>query len=124
MMSSNVVIRKAGGFYNVFDDDAIIVGYLTGYKVVNGRCGFPVNSLGKVTNILCDNKVDYSVRENMTDIETKKYKKNNKYDRILDKGKKKLNIDYRINGVLEKINELNYNKLCDLLDVIEEYINE
>ena len=47
-MSSNVVIRRLGGFYNVFDDDTIIVSYLTGYKISNGRCGFPINSLNKV----------------------------------------------------------------------------
>lgn len=123
-MSGNVVIRKAGGFYNVFDDDAIIVSYLTGYKVVNGKCGFPINSLGKVTNILCDNNVSYIVRENMKDIEVKKYKKNNKYEKILDKGKKKYDIDYRIGSIIERINELDYNRLCDLLDVIEEYIDE
>lgn len=123
-MSGNVVIRKAGGFYNVFDEDAIIVSYLTGYKVVNGRCGFPINSLGKVTNILCDNKVSYIVRENMKDIEVKKYKKNNKYDKVLDKGKRKYDIDYRVNSVIERINDLDYDRLCSLLDVIEEYINE
>ena len=123
-MSSNVVIRKAGGFYNVFYNDAIIVSYLTGYKVVNGRCGFPLNCLSKVTNILGDNKVDYIVRDNMKDIEIKKYKKNNKYDKVLDKGKKKYDIDYRISSILERINELDYNNLCDLLDVIESYINE
>ena len=123
-MSSNVVIRKSGGFYNVFDNDAIIVSYLTGYKVVNGRCGFPINSLGKVTNILSDNKIDYIVRENMKEIEVKKYKKNNKYDKVLDKGKKKYDIDYRVNGIVERINDLEYDRLCCLLDVIEEYINE
>ena len=47
-MKENVVIRKSGGFYNVFDDDAIIISYLTGYKITDGRCGFPINSLDKV----------------------------------------------------------------------------
>jgi len=54
-MKCSILIRRVGGFYNVFDDDAIIVSYLTGYKVVNGRCGFPINGLSKVVNILEDN---------------------------------------------------------------------
>ena len=123
-MESNVVIRKSGGFYNVFDNDAIIVSYLTGYKIVGGRCGFPLNSLNKVTNILEDNKINYIVRENMKDIESKNYSNNNKYDKILDKGKKKYDIDYRINTIMDKINTLSYDKLCKLLDTVEEYINE
>ena len=123
-MKESVVIRKSGGFYNVFDDDAIIISYLTGYKITDGRCGFPLNSLNKVTNLLEDNKVNYTVKEKMEDEEKKNYKKNNKYSNVLDKGKKKISIDYRINDIIKKINNISYNRLCDLLDIIEEYINE
>ena len=121
-MKNYVVIRRSGGFYHVFDGDAIIISYLTGYKIVNDRCGFPINSLNKVLNILEDNKVNYLVRENMKDVNTKNYKKNNKYDKILDMGKKKLDVDYRINSIIEKIHNLSYDKLCGLLDDIEGYI--
>ena len=123
-MKEYVVIRKSGGFYNVFDDDAIIISYLTGYKITDGRCGFPLNCLGKIINLLDNNKINYIVKENMEDKEKKKYKKNNKYSIVLDKGKKKISIDYRISSIMDKINKLSYDKLCDLLNVIEEYINE
>lgn len=123
-MKENVVIRKSGGFYNVFDDDAIVVNYLTGYKLVGGRCGFPVNSLNKVINLLNDNKINYTVRENMKDIDKKNFKKNNLYNKILDKGKKKCNIDYRINAIINRINELSYDKLISILDIIEDKIYE
>lgn len=123
-MKENVVIRKSGGFYNVFDGDAIIVSYLTGYKITDGRCGFPLNSLNKVINLLDDNKINYIVKENMIDKEKKNYKKNNKYNKILDKGKKKINIDYRVSIIMNRIKELSYDKLSSLLDIIEEYINE
>lgn len=102
-MKENVVIRKSGGFYNVFDGDAIIVSYLTGYKITDGRCGFPLNSLNKVINLLDDNKINYIVKENMIDKEKKNYKKNNKYNKILDKGKKKINIDYRVSIIMNRI---------------------
>ena len=123
-MSSSVVIRRTGGFYNVFDDDAIIVSYLTGYKVSNSKCGFPINSLNKVTNLLDDNTINYVVRENMEDVDSRNYKKLNKYDKVLEKGKKKFDIDYRVNDVIDKIKLLSYDRLCELLDVIEEYCNE
>lgn len=62
-MRSNIVIRKNGGFYYVFDDDAIIISYLTGYKISSGRCGFPLNSLSKVTNLLEENMINYYKRK-------------------------------------------------------------
>lgn len=123
-MSSFVVIRKAGGFYNVFDDDAIIVSYLTNYKIVGGKCGFPSNTLDKVVNLLCNNKVNYVVRDNMNDIDKKDFKRNNKYNKVLDAGKKKINMQYRINKILNKIDGLSFEDLNNLLDRIEEYIDE
>lgn len=123
-MKECVVIRKSGGFYSVFDDDAIVVSYLTGYKVVNGKVGFPLNSLDKVINLLEDNKVNYIVKDGMKEVVSKNYKKNNKYNKILDKGKKKYDIDYRVSSIIDKINSLDYDKLCKLLDSVEEYINE
>ena len=119
-----VVIRKNGGFYYVLDNDAIVVSYLTNYKIINGRCGFPLNSLSKVTNLLEDNTINYVVRENMKDIDNRNYKKMNRYSVVLEKGKKKFDIDYRINDMVEKIKLLDYDKLSDLLDMIEEYCNE
>ena len=119
-----VVIRKVGGFYNVFDDDAIIVSYLTDYKIVGGRCGFPINSLNKVANLLDNNSVNYVVKNNTEEAVKKNYKSKNKYIKILEKGKKKFDIDYRINDIIKKLNMLSYEKLSSLLDMIEDYINE
>lgn len=123
-MGSSVVIRRSGGFYYVFDDDAMIVSYLTNYKISGDKCGFPLNSLSKVTNLLEDNSINYIVKENMEEIESKNFKKNNKYSKILDKGKKKFSIDYRINNIMEKLNELSYDELDELLGVIEVYTGE
>ncbi len=123
-MKSSVVIRRNGGFYYAFDNDALVISYLTGYKVSSGRCGFPLNSLNKVTNLLEESKVNYVVKENMKEVESKNYKKNNKYSKVLDKGKKKYDIDYRINKLQENLHNLSYDKLCKLLDIIEDYIDE
>lgn len=123
-MGSSVVIRRSGGFYYSFDDDAIIISYLTGYKISGDRCGFPLNSLSKVTNLLEDNSINYVVKEKMEEVDKKDFKKNNKYSKILDKGKKKFSIDYRINTIMEKLNELSYDELEELLGVIEVYTGE
>lgn len=51
---NSVVLRKSGGFYIFFDDDAIIISFLCNYKINNGRVGFPINTINKVTNLLED----------------------------------------------------------------------
>ena len=37
-MSSKVVLRKNGGFYSVYGDDAYILYYLLNYKIFGGFC--------------------------------------------------------------------------------------
>ena len=58
-MNNTVVLRKSGGFYICFDNDAIIIAYLCNYKISNGRVGFPINTINKVTNLLIDNNINY-----------------------------------------------------------------
>lgn len=121
-MNNTVVLRKSGGFYICFDNDAIILSYLCNYKISNGRVGFSINTINKVTNLLIDNNINYIIKENNNDTEKKKFGKKNKYKYILDKGKKKIDIDYRINGIKDKINNMNEEDINNLLNLIEEHI--
>ena len=50
-----VTIRKVGLFYQVFDDDALILHFLLTYKVIDSKVGFPNNALNKVINVLEEN---------------------------------------------------------------------
>ena len=81
-MNNTVVLRKSGGFYICFDNDAIILSYLCNYKISNGRVGFPINTINKVTNLLIDNNINYIIKENKNNKEKKKYDKKKKYKRI------------------------------------------
>lgn len=122
-MSSIVVLRKIGGFYTCFDNDAIIISYLCNYKIVNNRVGFPINTINKVSNWLDNNSISYIIKND--DNEDKKiYGKKNKYNYYLDKGKKKINIDYRVNDIIKKINDMKEEDIVSLLDLIEDRINE
>ena len=121
-MSSIVVLRKIGGFYTCFDNDAIIISYLCNYKIVNNRVGFPINTINKVSNLL-DNSISYIIKND--DNEDKKiYGKKNRYNYYLDMGKKKIDIDYRVNGIIKKINDMKVEDIVSLLDLIEDRINE
>ena len=54
-----VTIRKVGLFYQVFDDDALILHFLLTYKVIDSKVGFPSNALNKVVNVLDDKMINY-----------------------------------------------------------------
>ena len=75
---NNIVLRKSGGFYICFDDDAIVLSYLCNYKINNGKVGFPLNTINKVINILENNCISYIVKENMEDVNKKMYGNKNK----------------------------------------------
>ena len=58
----------------------------------------------------------------MEDVNKKMYGNKNKYKCYLDKGKKKIDLDYRINKIINKINCMNEEDVNKLLDLIEESI--
>ncbi len=63
--SDDVVIVKAGTFYNVYERDAIILAYLFDYKIktINGcsNVGFPKSTINKVVNKLETMQINYIV---------------------------------------------------------------
>ena len=117
-----ITLRKSGGFYICFDNDAIVLSYLCNYKINNGRVGFPIGAIDKVINILENSSVSYVVKVGLDETSLKKYGKKNKYKFYLDKGKCKISLDNRINKILEKINNLKEEEVIRLLDLIEDNI--
>lgn len=119
---NSVVLRKSGGFYICFDDDAIIISCLCNYKINNGRVGFPINAINKVTNLLENNSINYIIKENMKEVDKKTFGKKNKYKYYLDKGNKKISLEYRVNNIIDKVKELEEEDIIKLLDLIEDNI--
>ena len=119
-----VILRRIGGFYNTFDNDAIVLSYLCNYKVKNGKCGFPISAIDKVINILDNNKVNYIIKEKGIDKIKKNFNNGNKYNKILIKGKEKYDINFRIDNIINVLSNLSYDKLDNLIDIITDYINE
>ena len=63
-----------------------------GYKIIDNRVGFPLSAYDKVINKLEELKIDY---ENKSLDVCKKFKKLNKYNYFLEKGKSKYRICFR-----------------------------
>lgn len=113
-----IIFRKAGNFYSVFDDDAIILHSLFGYKVKDNRAGFPINSIDKVTDKLKELHVDYKLDDAIINFE------DNKYESILVDSQNKMALDYKINEIMEKIETSDYNTLNKLIEVIDKFYDE
>ncbi len=120
-----VELRKSGKFYNVFGDDALVVHYLTGYKIVaeKGGVGFPETAYNKVINALEDAEVNYRVYEKEEIKEEKNFKKINNYKGILKKGISILSIEERFQKIEKKIKGLNAKELDRVLEAIEDAIS-
>ena len=59
-----VVVQLRGGFYNVFNESAFVIGILLDYKVKESsnktyKAGFPINALDKVVSICKREKVNF-----------------------------------------------------------------
>jgi len=120
-----IELRKSGKFYNSFGDDAIILHYLTGYKIVaeKGGVGFPETAYNKVINTLDEEEVSYIVYEKENILAEKDFKKLNSYKSLLKKGTQELSVEERFNKIEKKIKELNAKELDHILDLIEDAIS-
>ena len=121
MSKKSIILRKVGGFYQTFDDDALIISYFFDYKIVNYICGFPISVIEKIINVLEENTINYTIKQE--EEITKDFKTKNNYDKYLEKGKVKNDLRKRIEKILGKLSELNEIELNKLLDEIEEKIN-
>lgn len=121
MSKKSIILRKVGGFYQTFDDDALIISYFFDYKIVNYKCGFPISVIEKIINVLEENTINYTIKQE--EEITKDFKTKNNYDKYLEKGKVKNDLRKRIEKILGKLSELNEIELNKLLDEIEEKIN-
>lgn len=110
-----VLIRKSGGFYCVYNDDAYILNYFFGYKIKEDRVVFPINSINKVINVLEDNHISYEIR-NEKSID---FNNRNNYKKFINIGKKKYNLRYRVESIINNIDKLEEEKIDKILDYIE-----
>ena len=129
---SCVIAVKIGNFYHVYGKDAYIFSYLLGYKIVEKEgipcCGFPINAISKVENILEKRKINYVVvdrRNNYEEEEKNINKQENNYDKIFEKSKQTIEIILKI----QKINQFliqhkEDEKIEKILERMEKIIND
>lgn len=112
--------KTRGKFYNVYDDDAHILHFLLGYKVLdNKKLGFPDSAITKVTNILDEHKISYQIFYTDKDPVVKDFKKLNKYSEIRAKALDMVELDVRLENIINKIKNTDKDKLIEILEMLE-----
>ena len=96
------------------------------YKIVNGKVGFPTNSLGKVTSKFDDCKVNYIVIVNDIEEDKKVFSRNN-YDKYYDIGIKSFNDNKNMEGIINKLLNLSDEDMnkdrFNVINNVKDFIN-
>ena len=108
----DILLIKVGTFYYTYGKDAYIVSYLFNYKLGKTSdvysCSFPISNLNKVIAHLEQKQVNYIIldKRNNYDLDNKNDNKSlNKYDKILEKAKEKINYDLRVKNIVDYLQE-------------------
>ncbi len=129
--SDDVVIVKAGTFYNVYERDAIILAYLFDYKIktINGCSneGFPKSTINKVVNKLETMQINYIVLDKTHNYEEDKmnFKKDNNYEVVYEKANKYVNTSKRIEFINQYLmKNIEKKDIKNVLKQMEQIIDE
>lgn len=121
MGSRSIAFRKFGNFYQVFDDDAIIINYIFNYNIKNYKCGFPISALEKVSFKLKDLSINYIVKDDKCNFSY--FSDCNNYDLYLFLASNKANNKDLLDEIIKKLDYLSRDDLLDILNVIKGKIN-
>ena len=83
----SIVFVKSGNFWNVFYGDAVIVHYITGYKISNNKLGFPSKVLNHVLSKINSLSINYILVYELDNIKCYEYLSNSYtfyFDKYMD----------------------------------------
>lgn len=120
--TETIILRRVGGFYHAFDEDAIVLFYLCHYKINNGRSGFPVGSLGKVKSLLEMEKISYLLKISEDVEEEMDFKEENRYQEIYELGEVAYREYHKKEKITERIFCLEEEKVDQVLQFVQKLI--
>lgn len=121
-INETITLYKIGKFYNTYNDSAIILNYLFGYKIlIDNKVGFPESALNKVINTLEDKKINYQIIDKDNNNDHKKYGNFNNYNKVLKQALKYKDIKQRVDRIEDLINQIEDISILEkLIEVIED----
>ncbi len=129
----DLVMVKIGSFYHAYGKDSYILSYLFGYKLKKfekeySTCGFPADSISKITSKLENKKINYVLLDRRNEYDKIAENSNgnlNKYQEYFEKANKYVNMKKRIDNIykilIENIDAENAReKICEIEETIYE----
>jgi len=130
-INENTILKlkvEKGKFIHIYDNNAIVMHYVFGYmlNVRNGsyKCGFVKESLESVVNRLDDLCISYEIFQDKNITLKKDFGIDNKYLTYYNYGIKQLEIDKKIELLIQKMNCLNVDLESKLLDDFLDIVNK
>ncbi len=122
--NDKVVLVKYGNFYKTYNEDALIIWDVFGYKVKNNLVCFPSNVFSNVVSKLNRLGISVIVINKENDISYYNSTRDNNYNLYKDKSNIEYNKDIKINQVKLLVEEklensfINYDKLIEFLNTL------
>ena len=122
--NDKVVLVKYGNFYKTYNEDALIIWDVFGYKVKNNLVCFPSNVFSNVVSKLNRLGINVIVINKENDISYYNSTRDNNYNLYKDKSNIEYNKDIKINQVKLLVEEklensfINYDKLIEFLNTL------
>ena len=121
MKNSINIIETNKMFYNVYEIDAYIFNSIFGYKILdNKKVGFPSSILNKIINTLEDNHINYNIIFKDKDNIIKDFKNRNNYNKYKDKAIEQMDINNKVNMMIDKIKNASNDEIERLVYIIYE----
>lgn len=119
--NEKVVLVKCGTFYKAYENDAILLWALFGYRVIEGKTSFPVTVFGNVVSKLTRLGMSVVVVNSENDINNYTSTGDNTYETYKIEALNKYETDGKVNEIKliveDKIKTsfINYDKLMEFL---------
>lgn len=87
---SSIYLFRVGIFYNILNEDAIIVNEKIGLKITDlgpniYKCGFPISQIDKYKNLLDQKEIKYQIIDNLPNSNVNDYINNVEIKKVLNK---------------------------------------
>lgn len=116
--------RINGIFCNAHEQDAWILAHIFGFKVINGRVGFPNTKLEKVRQELEDMKINYAIIYPDGEAIEKNYGKRNSYDFHLKDARNYMDFVDSIDYINRKLKNSSLDDIKKIVELIHEYYEQ
>ncbi len=113
-----LILIKEGIFYKSFNDDAIIIWYIFGYKLIDNHIGFSSSVYNKVIDKLKEIEINFLVidKDSILLINNKDEEVYNLYLKLSIKKIKKKQKEEELINKIKSISDDNYDKINEFLD--------